>query len=125
MDNSLNLTNAPESQSWNTLVGYYQLLAEENLITDGSTPNLGSVGNSAAGLLKNIQSLQQNTAPLPYISNNDGNWDTMNTWLRPDVWDSPNSKGINEQAIDWNIVLTSHDIKNSNRNILGLHNLRD
>ncbi|WP_299155794.1 LamG-like jellyroll fold domain-containing protein [uncultured Christiangramia sp.] len=122
LDNSLNLTNAPESPSWNTLVGYYQLLAEENLITDGSTPNLGSVGNSAAGLLKNIQSLQQNTAPLPYISNNDGNWDTMNTWLRPDVWDSPNSKGINEESIDWNIVLTSHDIKNSNRNIslLGL-----
>ena len=52
LGNNLNLPNAPEKITWNNLVGYYQLLAQNNLISDGFTDNLGSIGETANGLLK-------------------------------------------------------------------------
>ena len=122
---NLDLANAPALPPFSKLLGYYQLLAQENLITSGYTDNLGSVGNSADGLLKNIQEMQENTAPLPYtLFTNDGNWPQKVTWQLPantyrvkfgdvdfsqpiqkrNVWNSPNSEGINGEKINWNIV---------------------
>ena len=116
LTNDLNITNAPALPDFNSLVGYYQLLARENLITSGKTLNSGSAGASADGLLKNIQLMQENTAPLPYVLNSDnGDWFSKSTWQLPstflgtsvslrDVWNSPGSKGINGDVIEWNIV---------------------
>ncbi|MFV9484235.1 LamG-like jellyroll fold domain-containing protein, partial [Christiangramia sp. ASW11-125] len=107
--------------NWNNLDAYYRMdnISCGNL--DAYTiDGISFKGNS--GKLLNITSPQQTTAPLPYESNNNGNWDTMSTWLYPDVWDAPNSKGINDQSINWNIVVAKHNITNSTRNInlLGL-----
>ncbi|WZL89632.1 LamG-like jellyroll fold domain-containing protein [Salinimicrobium sp. 3283s] len=116
LGNDLNLPNAPEVQSWSKLPGYYQLLAEEGLIANGFTVNLGNLGNTADGNLKNIEDMQENTAPLPYkLFTNDGNWFDKNTWQlpnpyngrnisMPNVWNAPNTSGINGDAINWNIV---------------------
>ncbi len=52
LGNNLNLPNAPEKIAWSNLLGYYQLLAQNNLISDGFTDNLGSAGETANGLLK-------------------------------------------------------------------------
>ncbi|WP_405199562.1 LamG-like jellyroll fold domain-containing protein [Christiangramia sp. LLG6405-1] len=125
----LNLPNAPTLTNSSDLRGYYQLLARENLISTGKTPNLGSEGTSADGLLKNIQMMQENTAPLPYILNtNNNNWFEKSTWRLPstyegisinrvDVWNSPGSKGINGDAIEWNIVqLNGNSVKNPGTN---------
>jgi hypothetical protein len=124
LGNNLNLPNAPEKISWSKLLGYYQLLAQNNLISDGFTDNLGSVGESAHGLLKNIQEMQENTAPLPYILYTSGQeWFNKPTWKLPnqingqnisqrDVWNPPGSQGIDNSRITWNIVKLSEDIKN-------------
>ena len=124
LGNNLNLPNAPEKISWSNLLGYYQLLAQNNLISDGFTDNLGSVGESAHGLLKNIQEMQENTAPLPYILYTSGQeWFNKPTWKLPnqingqnisqrDVWNPPGSQGIDNSRITWNIVKLSENIKN-------------
>src|SRR5690606_8025231 len=70
-----------------------------------------------SGTLRNMTSLQAETAPLPYITNNNGNWDTNNTWLNGSVQMIPNTNGVN-----WNIVRTHHNITSGNRatTLLGL-----
>ena len=140
LGNNLNLPNAPKTISWSNLLGYYQLLAQDNLISDGFTDNLGSVGKTANGLLKNIQLMQENTAPLPYILNKDDEiWFTKTTWNLPpdfsglsedfrlqDVWDAPGSKGINGDPIEWNIVkLNGKSVENSAENNISLLALID
>ena len=114
--------NVPNGLSYTNLAGYYQLLADPALVANGTTPDLAL--NSIPGRLVNMETFQENTAPLPYTSRIDGqNWATVNTWTHFDVWDAPNSNGINGAPIDWNIVRTSHNINSGNKNIrlLGLN----
>ena len=133
--------------AFSNLLGYYQLLAQENLIESGYTKNLGSEGAKADGLLKNIQEMQENTAPLPYtLFTNNGNWSSKTTWQLPEntyrvkfgdvdfsqpiqkrnVWNSPNSEGINGEKINWNIVkLNGKSVKNSAGNDIQLLALLD
>ncbi|MBI6118007.1 T9SS type A sorting domain-containing protein [Salegentibacter maritimus] len=113
--------NVPGGLSYTNLAGYYQLLADPVLLTDGTTVDLAN--NSVPGRLVDMETLQENTAPLPYTSRVDGQtWGTDNTWTHFDVWDAPNSTGINGNSINWNIVRTSHDIDSGNKDItvLGL-----
>ncbi|WP_191861099.1 immunoglobulin-like domain-containing protein, partial [Hanstruepera ponticola] len=102
--------------SWNNLDGYYRM--GENC--GKLTPYAGSV----SGKLHNINSQQTENAPIPYTSRVDGqNWATDNTWTHFQVWDAPNSIGIdNSTPIDWNIVQISHNIDSGNKDItvLGL-----
>uniref|UniRef100_UPI0026325100 LamG-like jellyroll fold domain-containing protein n=1 Tax=uncultured Psychroserpens sp. TaxID=255436 RepID=UPI0026325100 len=101
--------------SWADLDGYYRM-----------DVNCGTLvaNKGIRGLLRNMTSAQQETAPLPYTSRVDGqNWATDNTWTNFNVWDAPNSLGIdNATPIDWNIVEISHDINSGNKDItvLGL-----
>ncbi|MBO2542812.1 T9SS type A sorting domain-containing protein [Salegentibacter sp. BDJ18] len=113
--------NVPQGLSFADLAGYYQLLAQEELVAGGTTPDLAQ--NAIPGKLKNMETLQENTAPLPYTSRIDGQtWTTINTWTHFEVWDAPNSTGINGDPIEWNIVRTSHNINSGNKDIsvLGL-----
>ena len=140
LSKDLNLPNSPALPDWNSLQGYYQLLAENELIKDGYTSNLGSAGENAKGILKNIEKMQENTAPLPYVLNSiNSNWFTKATWKLPldfngiskdfqlvDVWDAPNSIGINGEKINWNIVqLNGKSVKNPAGNDIQLLALLD
>ena len=87
---------------WANLDGYYRM----DVVCGDLDPYKG-----VAGRLRNITSSEQQTAPLPYttrISNQ--NWNTASTWTHHDVWDPPNSTGINGGSIDWNIAQTTHDV---------------
>ncbi|UJH91062.1 T9SS type A sorting domain-containing protein [Antarcticibacterium sp. 1MA-6-2] len=109
--------NVPGELSWTSLSGYYQMEKVENGYT------LGEVTNSPKGNLINITTIQERTAPLPYISTRAGSWFSDATWLRPQVWDPPGSKGIDgTTVIDWNIASISHNINSGGKNIklLGL-----
>ncbi|TDD75178.1 immunoglobulin domain-containing protein [Flavobacterium caseinilyticum] len=93
-----------------TLKGYFQLLI--GTITNGGyTPDNSTI--PVNGKLRNMTTWQENTAPLPYTSANDGDWNVMSTWTQPVVWDYPNSVGIDvaKTRIDWNIVKISNNIK--------------
>ena len=115
----------PGNLKWDDLAGYYQLLSLEASVGDGTTKDRSNT--PVPGVLKNITTLQENTAPLPYISQRDGNWRDIETSSTPwkygrGIWDAPNSLGVNQKPIDWNIVRTSHNIisGNSNIKVLGL-----
>ncbi len=124
LGNNLNLPNAPEKISWSKLLGYYQLLAEVDLTSDGFTTNLGSIGTQANGLLKNIQDMQENTAPMPYKSINGEEWHNRSSWDSNSAkfWTFPNDQGINGEDINWNIAIQKNDLNSNNKAIklLGL-----
>ena len=99
---------------WNDLIGYYRMS-----VVCGDL----SAYKGVSGRLRNINSSEQQTAPIPYTTRvNDQTWDTDNTWTNFNVWDVPNSLGINSKPIDWNIVVTSHKVISDTRDItlLGL-----
>ena len=125
----------PGGLVYGDLAGYYRLISKVpdplNLVTfpaalyplNGFTPDLAL--NAVQGRLYNMTTNQENTAPMPYISGDNGDWETggNTTWLRPSVWDDPNSKGIDGTTpIEWNIVRTKHNIKSKAKDItvLGL-----
>ncbi|WP_123812145.1 LamG-like jellyroll fold domain-containing protein [Mangrovimonas sp. DI 80] len=96
--------------TWANFIGYYQMNQTVDIVGGYIIPNAGTQD----GRMRNITTWQEENAPLPYTSDNNGNWmDTSasSPWLwGHSVWDYPNSKGINGDPIDWNIVITSHDI---------------
>ncbi|WP_242135895.1 LamG-like jellyroll fold domain-containing protein, partial [Aestuariivivens marinum] len=98
---------------WSNLDGYYRM----GLNCGYLTPTKGSIN----GRLRNINSAQEETAPLPYYSASNGDWSNANTWAQPVVWYTPNSS-VNGTKIDWNIVRTSHNITSGDKDItlLGL-----
>ena len=108
-------------ESATDLFAYFPMIVTE--ITNGFTLDKGP--NGYDGKMVNIKTVQENTAPLPYYSAQNGTWTADVTWKRPQVWDPPNSKGVdNSTFIDWNIVVTNHNISSQNKDItvLGLLN---
>ena len=116
--------NVPGNLDWSSLVGYYKLNPTET--SEGRTLDISST--PVSGELKNIQTDQYRSAPLPYISDSDGSWRSRQTWdtkigtSEERWWDVPNGKGINNTNINWNIVRAKHDITSASTDIylLGL-----
>ncbi|MGC1631940.1 MAG: LamG-like jellyroll fold domain-containing protein, partial [Gelidibacter sp.] len=94
--------------SWSDLKGYYRMNQGTSDITAGALAD--NSGSGHAGVLANMNSMQLETAPLPYVSQNNGNWTASSTWLNGSVQQIPNTDGINGTPIDWNIVRTAHNV---------------
>ncbi|MCK7591835.1 HYR domain-containing protein, partial [Subsaxibacter sp. CAU 1640] len=105
--------------SWSDLDGYYRM----DIGCGSLLPYAGTIN----GKIRNVNSAQQETAPIPYTSRVDGQlWQTDNTWTNFPVWDTPNSLGIDGTTpIDWNIVRTSHNILSGDKDIVVLGLLSD
>ncbi|MFD1095119.1 Ig-like domain-containing protein [Salegentibacter chungangensis] len=128
--------DVPDGLVYSDLLGYYRLISSNpdpaNLVAfdpalmpnNGLTPDLAQT--SEPGRMHNMETNQQNTAPLPYISATDGQtWGTDNTWIRPAVWDPPHSTGVDGTPIEWNIAQVSHNIDSGSRDITVLGLLSD
>lgn len=105
--------------NWTNLSGYYQM----NKASDVSNGYLvDKSGNAINGKLKGIYQPEPDTAPIPYTSRIDGEWETDETWTNYDVWDPPYSLGLdNLTVIEWNIVESSNNITSAgNKTVLGL-----
>lgn len=77
--------------SYTDLAGYYRLIATD-ILPGGYAEDLAL--DATYGRFRNMETLQQNTAPLPYTTAENGNWTDQNsTWMHADVWDIPNAKG--------------------------------
>lgn len=112
---------------WNNLAGYYPMSVYTYTNTDDAS------GNGNQGALRNLDTVDRQTAPLPYETDQNGDWDTNSTWLNGNVQYIPGSTSIvdNSVTVDWNIVRTAHNItmdnstlpsgNNDNRNVLGLY----
>ncbi|MEP0479843.1 MAG: LamG-like jellyroll fold domain-containing protein, partial [Nonlabens sp.] len=106
---------------WSNLEAYF------NMNTYIGTHLNDASGNGHRGSL--IQpdsfSINEQTAPLPYITENDGNWNVDNNWINGNVNFIPGSirviNGVNK-AITWNIAVVHHDmvVTNKNYKFLGL-----
>ena len=102
---------------WTSLQGYFPM----NRYTFTNVKDESSNGLIAA--IRNLDTVDFQTAPLPYISNNDGNWTNINTWIHGNTQTLPGAPTIvdNTLTIDWNIVQTAHNITtNANNTVLGL-----
>ena len=67
--------------------------------------------------------MNEQTAPLPYVSTANGDWTATTTWEYGDEFQHPGAISLvnASQTIDWNIVRTSHDVNTqSNNTVLGL-----
>jgi hypothetical protein len=109
---------------WNNLTGYYQMNAgPQTLVNNGYISDISTV-SPIPGKLNKMTAVQPETAPIPYISNGNGAWNTQTTWLNGTVQQIPNStaNSINGQAQTWNIVRIQHNINSGNRatTLLGL-----
>ena len=112
--NSITL-NDIKSIPWVNLSAYYPM----STYTFTNAKDISSNNYTAA--LKNLTTVDTQTAPLPYETANDGNWTTPATWLNYQVQDIPNSASPIEGTIDWNIVKTSHNVSSTgNKTVLGL-----
>lgn len=114
------------SVSWNSLELYmpFSHLRGNCLFNKSSQTTLN-------GRLYNMpnSAIDTQTAPLPYKSIQNGNWDSNSTWVNGNVQPIPGTKSIADTSvnIDWNIVQTSHNltmdnssVNNKNRSLLGL-----
>lgn len=111
---------------WSDLAAYYPM----SNFTYKNT--VDASGNNNNGYLRNILTVDKETAPLPYKSKQDGDWSNNTSWINGHLQNIPGSKSIvnPEKTIDWNIVRTSHRLimdnmylptqQNNNRTLLGL-----
>ena len=111
---------------WSQLAAYYPM----SIYTYTNTEDASGNGNQ--GYLRNLNTVDHQTAPLPYRSNSNGDWNTNATWLNGNLQTIPGTTSIvdNTKTVDWNIVITNHNVtmdntslpsgNNENRKVLGL-----
>ncbi|GAA4901402.1 hypothetical protein GCM10023311_28880 [Flaviramulus aquimarinus] len=114
---------------WNNLIAYYPMSTQ----VFGSIKDESNSGNDASMI--NFDGIDTQTAPLPYVSTQDGAWDTSATWVNGDVQYLPgvDTYLVQEETIDYNIVQINHAVtmenkdtslipaaNNDNRTVLGL-----
>jgi len=100
---------------WSNLSAYYPM----STYTYTNAKDISNNNYTAA--LRNLTTVDKQTAPLPYKTANDGPWQTPATWLNNEVQDLPNSLSPIGGTIDWNIVETSHNVSSTgNKTVLGL-----
>ena len=102
--------NEVVSIEWNKLIGYYPMS------TYTYTNTKDESGNGHQGALRSLRTVDRQTAPLPYQSTSNGDWDTSTTWSNGSVQQSPGSKSIIDEdlTVDWNIIETNHNITMDN-----------
>ncbi len=100
---------------WSQLAGYYPMSVYTYTNTEDAS------GNGNQGALRNLDTVDRQTAPLPYESENDGDWTTDATWLNHTVQTLPNALSITDGStpIDWNIVRINDDVTIDTETVLG------
>ncbi|MGB3607523.1 HYR domain-containing protein [Psychroserpens sp.] len=108
---------------WSNLMGYYQMIeGSQSIITNGNIGDISTVFANS-GKLNSMNTIQAETAPIPYVTSNDNVWDASGTWLNGGVQQIPNSavNSINGSAQTWNIVRSQNNIStNRATSVLGL-----
>ncbi|MDT0553601.1 GEVED domain-containing protein [Urechidicola vernalis] len=101
-----------DNLEWSNLIGYYNF--NDNMASDSSESEID-------GSPLNITTNQSQTAPIPYYTMQDGDWDATDSstpWQYGEtVWNIPNSIGIDGSSeIEWNTVRVLHNLS-VNRNL--------
>ena len=101
---------------WSNLKAYYPFShVRGNCLFNKSSNTLEN------GRLYNTptSSIKTQTAPLPYYSVANGNWNTNSTWLNGSEQTIPGTTSVvnAHKTIDWNIVVTNHNITMDNSSL--------
>lgn len=102
---------------WSSVKAYYPM----STYTYTNAKDMSDNDYTAA--IKNLITVDYQTAPLPYVSVADGDWTSDATWLNSDVQDNPYSYSIIDGTtrVGWNIVQTNHNITTTtNKVVLGM-----
>ena len=112
---------------WANLAGYYPM----SIYTYTNTNDAS--GNNNQGALRNLNTVDFQTAPLPYTSSGTtASWNLNSTWTNGSEQTIPGATSIvdNTKTVNWNIVETNHNLtmdnnslpasNNGNRTLLGL-----
>lgn len=111
--------NDISSLQWSRLIAYYSMNSYigTHLDDDSQNANRGSL------VVPDKITIHNQTAPLPYVSANNGEWASESTWLNGSNLNLPNDLSITNGTtpINWNIVRTSHNVNSTgNKTLLGL-----
>ncbi|WP_248722596.1 LamG-like jellyroll fold domain-containing protein [Seonamhaeicola sp. ML3] len=109
--------NEIASISWEHLISYYSM----NTLVLGKVKDESNNGHNAS--LVNIDHLENQTAPLPYKTIENGDWNNPNTWLNGNIQCLPGKSWNTEStdAIGFNIVEINNNINlKTNKSVLGL-----
>ncbi|WP_435579207.1 LamG-like jellyroll fold domain-containing protein [Gilvibacter sp.] len=115
-DNSVDGTILPQSITlnevasidWPDLVVYYPM----NVYTFTNIND--SSGNNNVAAIKNLDTVDFQTAPLPYETTADGDWTDASSWINNSVQYLPQSSSIVDGSlIEWNVVDINHNITSS------------
>ena len=103
--------------NWSNLIAYYRMNRSSDITGGNLIANAG-----VNGVLRNMTAPQPESAPVPYVSQNDGDWTALSTWSADNFQQIPNTNGVIASPIEWNIVRTEHNVSSTNKNIkvLGL-----
>lgn len=110
--------NEVKTIPWSNLKAYYPMS------TYTYTNTKDKSNNDYTAALRNLITVDRQTAPLPYQSAADGTWFAASTWANSDIQDLPNSLSIVDgiTPIKWNIAKTNHNIdSDGNKILLGLY----
>ena len=91
---------------WSNLKLYYKMGTE--FTTDNKVKDYSGNGNHAS--IFNITTQQQENAPIPFVTNSDGDWDSTTIWANGDVWDVKDKSKIK----NYSIIKISSDITINN-----------
>ncbi|BAO77698.1 LamG domain-containing protein [Winogradskyella sp. PG-2] len=115
--------NIHSGLQWNSLIGYYQMIdGNQSVVANGNIQDI-STASPVDGVLNKMSTTQSETAPLPYVSLNNGTWDSASTWLNSATQQMPNStvNSITGLAQTWNIIVAQHNISiDRSTQVLGL-----
>ncbi|ALJ05820.1 hypothetical protein APS56_12080 [Pseudalgibacter alginicilyticus] len=93
-------TSTGHTIPWSNLIAYYPM-------TDIKTGKASDYSNNGKELyVNNITTIQEQTAPMPYITSSNGAWTAESTWLHGNVWDITN---INTNK-EWSILSIKNDV---------------
>ncbi|MGS2726608.1 LamG-like jellyroll fold domain-containing protein [Psychroserpens sp. BH13MA-6] len=99
---------------WSQLAGYYPMSVYTYTNTDDAS------GNGNQGALRNLDTVDRQTAPLPYESQSAGNWSNKSTWLNGNLQAVPGELSIVDGTpIDWNIVRVAHNVTIDTEVVMG------
>lgn len=109
--------NDISSIPWSNLSAYYPM----STYTYTNAKDI-SINNYTASL-RNLSTVDRQTAPLPYLSSANGPWSDSASWSNGTTQDLPYSLSIIDGVtpIAWNIVRTIHNIDSAgNKTVIGL-----
>ena len=104
--------NEFSATNWSNLAGYFPM----NRYTFTNVKDQSN--NNLVAAIRNLETVDFQTAPLPYVSQSNGSWENAGTWENGATQELPGAVSIvnNSQTIDWNIVQTSHDVTTTTNN---------